>query len=179
MILWINLVTDGAPAVALSMDTPREDVMQYRPRNPQAGILHGMTRFILAYIILQSGTTILTFWWKYYASGSPLAVARTVTFMQACLFELVVVWNCRSEHHNALHIGLFSNRALVVAVLASALLTVSLCYVPIFQLMFDTVPLTLTDWLWIGASALLGLAVVPEVFITKEERTRYDQNPEV
>jgi Ca2+-transporting ATPase len=169
MILWINLVTDGGPAVALSMDTPREDVMQYRPRNPQAGILHGMTRFILAYVILQSGTTILTFWWKYYLSGSPLAVARTVTFMQACLFELVVVWNCRSEHHNALRVGLFSNRALVVAVLVSALLTISLCYLPIFQLMFDTVPLPLTDWLWIGSSALLGLVVVPEVFITKEE----------
>jgi Ca2+-transporting ATPase len=177
MILWINLVTDGGPAVALSMDMPHEDVMQYHPRNPRAGILHGMMRFILVYVILQSGTTILTFWWKYYLSGSPLAVARTVTFMQACLFELVVVWNCRSEHHNALRIGLFSNRALVVAVLASALATISLCYLPVFQLMFDTVPLSLLDWMWIGASSLLGLGVVPEIFITKVEPQQY-YNPE-
>jgi Ca2+-transporting ATPase len=89
--------------------------------------------------------------------------------MQACIFELVVVWNCRSEHHNAYRVGFFSNRLLVAAVLASGLLTVSLCYVPLFQLMFNTVPLPLTDWIWVFDTSLLGLAVVPEVFIKQTE----------
>jgi Ca2+-transporting ATPase len=168
MILWINLVTDGGPAIALSMEKLRDDVMQQRPRNPQDGILHGMTRFILAYVILQSGTTILTFWWKYFFSGSSLEVARTVTFMQACIFELVVVWNCRSEHQNAFKMGLFSNRFLMVAVVISGILTASLCYIPLFQLMFETVPLPIHDWIWVFAVSLLGLTILPEIFIKKE-----------
>jgi Ca2+-transporting ATPase len=170
MILWINLVTDGGPAVALSMERPHEDVMKQRPRNPQGGILHGMTWFILAYIILQSGTTILTFWWKYFFTGSSLAVARTVTFMQACFFELVVVWNCRSERHNAIQMGLLSNRFLLIAVVISGILTISLCYVPLFQVMFDTVPLAIGDWIWITVMSLLGLLVLPGVFIKTEKQ---------
>jgi Ca2+-transporting ATPase len=170
MILWINLVTDGGPAIALSMEKSMDDVMQQQPRNPQDGILHGMTRFILAYVILQSGTTILTFWWKYYFSGSSLEVARTVTFMQACMFELIVVWNCRSEQKNAFKMGLFSNRFLVIAVAISGILTASLCYIPLFQLMFETSPLSIYDWIWVLTVSLLGLIVFPEIFIKKEKR---------
>ncbi len=144
--------------------------MQQPPRNPQDGILHGMTRFILAYVILQSGTTILTFWWKYYFSGSSLEVARTVTFMQACMFELIVVWNCRSEQKNAFKMGVFSNRFLVIAVAISGILTASLCYIPLFQLMFETTPLSFYDWVWVLTVSLLGLIVFPEIFIKKEKR---------
>ena len=165
MILWINLVTDGGPAIALSMDTPPEDVMEQHPRNPREGILHGMTVFIIAYVILQSGTTIATFWWKYFLVGGSLEAARTVSFMQACIFELVVVWNCRSERHNAFKVGFLSNRFLIVAVATSFLLTVSLCYVPILQVMFRTVPLGLYDWIWIFSTSTLGFIVFPEIFM--------------
>jgi Ca2+-transporting ATPase len=168
MILWVNLATDGGPAVALSVDPPTEDTMQRPPRSPKAGILHGMVTFIIAYVILQSGTTIFIFWWKYFWVGSTLEAARTVAFMQVCIFELVVVWNCRSERHNAFKVGFFSNRFLLVAVLASFVLTVSLCYVPVFQLMFGTVPLDLYDWIWILATSGLGFVVLPEVFMRRK-----------
>jgi Ca2+-transporting ATPase len=168
MILWVNLATDGGPAVALSVDPPTEDVMQRPPRSPKAGILHGMVTFIIAYVILQSGTTIFIFWWKYFWVGSTLEAARTVAFMQVCIFELVVVWNCRSERHNAFKVGFFTNRFLLVAVLASFVLTVSLCYVPVFQLMFGTVPLELYDWIWVLATSSLGFVVLPEVFMRRK-----------
>ena len=167
MILWVNLATDGGPAVALSMDPPTEDAMQRPPRSPKAGILHGMITFVIAYVILQSGTTIFIFWWKYFLVGSTLEAARTVAFMQVCIFELVVVWNCRSERHNAFKVGFFSNRFLLVAVLASFVLTVSLCYIPVLQLMFGTVPLELYDWIWILATSSLGFTVLPEVFMRR------------
>ncbi|MEE8569716.1 MAG: HAD-IC family P-type ATPase, partial [Candidatus Bathyarchaeia archaeon] len=170
MILWINLVTDGGPAMALSMDPPTEDVMLQPPRSPNEGILHGMTTFILAYIVLQSGTTITTFWWKYFFTGGSLEAARTMAFMQACIFELVVVWNCRSERHNAFKVGFFSNRYLLVAVATSFLLTVSLPYVPLFQLMFSTVPLGLSDWIWVFSISSLGFAVLPEVFMKRGKK---------
>jgi Ca2+-transporting ATPase len=104
MILWINLATDGAPSVSLSMDPPDEDVMKRSPRKPNDGILHGMGAFIIASFILQSIGTALVFAIEYYffpahGFGTPetLAEARTAAFLQAALFELFVVWNCRSE----------------------------------------------------------------------------------
>jgi len=167
MILWLNLVTDGGPAVALSMDVPTDDLMSLPPRDPAEGILHGLRLFILAYVAIQSGTIAATFVWKYVIQGSPLEVARTAAFMQACIFELVVVWNCRSERHNAFKVGFLTNRYLLLSVIAGLVLTISLCYVPMLQKMFNTTPLGLYDWIWISLSSLLGLLVLPEVFIKR------------
>jgi Ca2+-transporting ATPase len=65
MILWLNLVTDGGPALALSMDVAKDDLMSVPPRDPKEGILHGMYFFIFAYVVLQSATMAGTFIWKY------------------------------------------------------------------------------------------------------------------
>ena len=110
-----------------------------------------------------------------FVFGSTLEMARTVAFMQVCIFELVVVWNCRSERHNAFKVGFFSNKFLLVAVLASFVLTVSLCYVPVFQLMFSTVPLEPYDWIWILATSSLGFAVLPEVFMRRRKPAHIGQ----
>jgi Ca2+-transporting ATPase len=170
MILWINLVTDGGPAMALSMDPPTEDVMQQPPRDPKEGILHGMITFIAVYVVLQSGTTIATFCWKYFLTGGSLEAARTIAFMQACIFELVVVWNCRSERHNAFKVGFTSNKYLIIAVITSLVLTISLCYIPTFQVMFQTVPLGFYDWVWISFISSLGFVVLPEIFMKKRKK---------
>jgi Ca2+-transporting ATPase len=170
MILWINLVTDGGPAMALSMDPPTEDVMQQPPRDPKEGILHGMITFIAVYVVLQSGTTIATFCWKYFLTGGSLEAARTIAFMQACIFELVVVWNCRSERHNAFKVGFTSNKYLIIAVITSLLLTISLCYIPTFQVMFQTVPLGFYDWVWVAFISSLGFVVLPEIFMKKRKK---------
>jgi len=93
-----------------------------------------------------------------------------MAFMQACIFELVVVWNCRSERHNAFKVGFFSNKFLLFAVITSFLLTISLCYIPIFQLMFSTVPLGPFDWIWVFAISNLGFIVLPEVFMNRGKK---------
>jgi len=169
MILWLNLVTDGGPALALSMDIPTDDPMSRPPRDPKQGIFHGMTWFIVAYVMLQSGTTASTFLWKYVVQGSSVEVARTAAFMQTCIFELMVVWNCRSEKHNAFKVGFFTNKYLLFSVLVGALLTVSLCYFPPFQAMFRTVPLSIHDWIWIFLAASTGFLVFPEIFFKHED----------
>ena len=168
MILWLNLVTDGGPAIALSMDKPTDDLMSIPPRDPKEGILHGMYLFIAAYVVLQSGSTAATFIWKYLIQGASLAASRTTAFMQACIFELVVVWNCRSENHNVLRTG-FNNRYLLAATLIGGLLTISLSYVPFLQNVFHTVPLTLQDWAWIFGISLTGFLVLPELFFRNKE----------
>jgi len=91
--------------------------------------------------------------------------------MQACIFELIVVWNCRSETRNVFKTGL-NNKYLLVSTVIGIALTVSLCYVPFLQDVFHTAPLPLEDWVWIIGSALLGLLVLPELFFRTPKKTK-------
>jgi len=172
MILWINLATDGGPAIALSMDQPEDDMMNRPPRNPKEGILHGMLSFVVASFTFQFLGSLIVFLaetWFYVSVGLPipedvLTEARTAVFIQATLFELLVVWNCRSERRSVWRMSLWKNKYLLLTDIIALVATASLCYVPVFQTAFRLVPLTLYDWLWTGSIASLGLLVVPEVF---------------
>lgn len=166
MILWLNLVTDGPPAVALSMDPPAEDVMQRPPRRPKESILHGMSVFILASSLIQLVAEIGAFWWGFNVGGS-VEKARTMVFLVACFYELIVVWNCRSESRNAFRVGFLTNKWLLIAVTLSVLSTLAVIYVPPLQLMFQTVTLNLSDWIIVILLASAGFFVVPEVFMKK------------
>src|SRR3990170_3458005 len=168
MILWLNLVTDGGPALALTTDPPEEDVMKRPPRNPNEGVLHGRIASIITTFILQFALTGGIFYWQYYILGQPLEYARTMAFMRATLQELFVVWNCRSERHNAFKVGFFSNKFLLFAVLASAAITVAIPFIILPGTgmgLFNTVPiLNLFDWGIVIAASLSGLLILPEVF---------------
>ena len=85
MILWLNLVTDGGPALALTMDPPEEDVMKRPPRNPNEGVLHGRFASIITTFILQFALTGGIFYWQFYILGQPIEYARTMAFMRATL----------------------------------------------------------------------------------------------
>lgn len=172
MILWINLVTDGAPAVALATDPPDEDVMQRKPRKPNEGILHGMGAFILMSFILQALGTILVFCLEYYVwpahgfgTEETLREARTTAFVQAAMFELFVVWNCRSETRSVWRMGRssFKNRFFVIAEIVSIVATLGITYIPITARMFGLSPLSLTDLAYVIGVASWGLFVLPEV----------------
>jgi Ca2+-transporting ATPase len=166
MILWLNLVTDGGPALALTMDPPGKDVMKRPPRDPNEGILHGRFASIIVTFILQLTLTGGLFYWQYYMLPGPLtpeklASARTMAFMRASLQELFVVWNCRSEKHNAFVTGFTSNKFLLGAVLVSMTLTVFLPYFGVFGMVWLTNPM---DWVIVFAASMTGLLILPEVF---------------
>jgi Ca2+-transporting ATPase len=78
MILWINLITDGGPALALSKDPTFENVMERAPRDPREGVTHRLIAFILVYVALQSGTTIASFCLKYFFANTSVEEARTL-----------------------------------------------------------------------------------------------------
>jgi len=177
MILWINLVTDGAPAVSLATDPPDEDVMDRKPRKPEEGILHGMGAFIIASFMLQSIGTILVFALEYYlfpahgfGTEETLAEARTAAFVQAAFFELFVVWNCRSEKRSVWRMGrnALKNKFFVVAEIVSIAATLGICYVPPIASVFGLVPLTPTDLFYVLAVASWGLFVLPELFMNRK-----------
>jgi Ca2+-transporting ATPase len=142
MILWINLVTDGGPALALSMDPPDKDIMKRPPRNPDEGILHGRMASILATFVTQVLGTAVLFYIAFYVWGRPLPEARAMAFVQATLQELIIVWNCRSERDNAFKVGFTSNKFLLLAVIISAVATILIPYTNLF----GTAPLDLADW---------------------------------
>ena len=197
MILWINLVTDGGPAIALATDPPEDDVMERPPRKPEEGILHGMLAFIIVSFLLQAAGTFLVFALEYYiwpsqtppwmTSGPPWTLpdgtiieklidhpvykeAATAAFVQAAMFELFVVWNCRSEKRSVWRMGRknFSNKFFVIAVIASIALTLGICYIPVTQQMFHIVPLTPRDLLYVVGVASWGLFVFPEIFMNRK-----------
>jgi len=170
MILWLNLVTDGPPAMALSMDPPAEDVMQRPPRSPKESIMHVMLVFILASSFIQLIAEIGVFWLGFKVGGS-VEKARTMVFLVACFYELVVVWNCRSESRNAFRVGFLTNKSLLIAVIVSVFSTLAVIYVPILQVMFQTVPLDLLEWTIVVLFASLGFFVVPEVFMKRKTST--------
>ena len=186
MILWINLVTDGAPAVALATDPPDVDVMDRPPRKPSESILHGMGRFILMSFILQSIGTILVFSLEYYITPShpwmingvvneanrllTYSEATTTAFVQAAMFELLVVWNCRSEKRSVWRMGrdAFKNKFFVIAEIISITATLGITYIPLTQQLFHLTALSLTDLAYVIGVSALALLVLPELTMNKK-----------
>ncbi len=164
MILWINLVTDGGPAVALSMDPPADDVMKRPPRDPNEGILHGRMASIFATFVTQFLGTAVLFYIGYYIWGRPIEEARAMAFVQATLQELVIVWNCRSEKHNAFKVGFTSNKFLLLSVLISIVGTILIPYTGLF----GTAPLDPSDWAIVIPISLSGFLILPEVFYERK-----------
>lgn len=104
----------------------------------------------------------LLFYWSYFYMGHSLDKARTMAFMQSALYELVIVWNSRSDKHNAFKVGFTSNKFLLVSVITGMALSFSLVNVPFLASMFRLVTLSLHEWLIVLAVASSGLLLMPE-----------------
>ena len=169
-ILWINLITDGAPAVALSVDPPDEDIIKRPPRDPKAGIFHGMLVFMIVSFLLQSFGSLTLFLYGYFILNN-YDVAVTMTFVQAAMFELFVVWNVRSEKHSVWKMGrkALENKFFVIGTILSMILTLALPYIPILNSAFHCVPLTPFQLaLSVGIASLGAFVVLPVLWMNKK-----------
>ena len=151
-ILWVNLVTDGFPALALGTDPANPDIMKKKPRNPKESFFYDMKSFMLYATILCSIITIGLF--VYYYNLGDLDKARTITFTALIMFELFLVFACRSNLTSIFKLK--SNKWLYAAVALSFGLQLLLLYTPLSTL-FSLVPLTMADWLIITPLAASGL----------------------
>jgi Ca2+-transporting ATPase len=141
-LLWINILTDGLPALALGVEAPDKNIMERKPRDPKEKILNRPTMIfiLLIGIILAAGTMML---FSHYLPDE--AKARTVAFTTLVVGELFLAVNFRSRMR--IHrIGLFSNKKLVLAIASSAALQLAVLYIPVFAGIFGTVPLGLAEW---------------------------------
>jgi P-type Ca2+ transporter type 2C len=170
-ILWINLVTDGLPAMALGVDPAEAGVMERPPRAPTEGIFaRGLWQKIAARGIVIGLTTIGVFAWSLQ-QGMLLDEARTMAFSTLIVTQLIFVFHCRSETAGFLSMGLFSNPYLVAAVLSSFGMLLLVLYNPALAVVFGTVPLNLEHWLIVFGVSLLpnllrGLWVMAAGMIT-------------
>jgi Ca2+-transporting ATPase len=185
-LLWLNLITDGAPALALAMEKGDPDIMRRKPRPKNEPIINSSMRTgIIIQTITQTGAVLTAFvlglLWELKAlgvglplGGNPLVhllnfdwhsidlenirIAETMAFMTLSLCELFRAYTVRSEKASLFRIGIFSNKWMQYAVGASIILLLAVCTVPFLQTIFNTHFMSLREWM-----VVLGLALVPAV----------------
>ena len=156
-LLWINLVTDGAPALALGVDPADPGIMNRPPRPPREGVttVKMWVGIVFVGIVMAAGTLLVldaALPDGLIEGSGTLRYAQTMAFTTLVLFQLFNVFNARSDEQSAFN-GLFANRWLWAAVILSLLLQVAVVYVPFLQEAFSTVTLSAGDWLTCGAVA--------------------------
>ena len=158
-ILWVNLTTDGLPAIALGVDPPEPDIMLRPPRDPEESVFTLPVKLLIAVVsVLMTMGTVPVF--ASFVSREGLVKAQTMAFTMVTMFEMFNAFNCRSERHSIFEVGPFANRWLVLAVLSSILLQAAVIYIPFLQSIFGTAALSLADWLLITAISSSAFIVV-------------------
>ena len=162
-ILYVNLATDGLPALALAVDPPEADLMKRKPRDPHTGIF---TRPVVTLMVLGGiWSTIINlglFTWAL-DSGRSLAETMTMTFVSLVLIQFFKAYNFRSDRHSVLNKP-FANKWLNLAVSWEMVLLSLIIYLPFLHKAFSTYALPLVDWLIIGG---LSVTIVPVLETTK------------
>jgi len=158
-ILWMNLVTDGLPALALGVEPAELNVMNRPPYSTSESIFgRGMVSFILVFGVFMSVLSTAIGLWAY-TSGDP--AWQTLLFTTLVFNQIALALAVRSEEQSLLRIGFFSNRYMVIAFFSTIILQLLVVYVPFLQVIFGTLPLNLRDLL-----IAFGLAIV--VFLAVE-----------
>jgi P-type Ca2+ transporter type 2C len=161
-ILYVNLATDGLPALALAVDPPEADLMRRRPRDSHAGVFtRPVVVLLLAGGIWSAVVNVSLFAWML-GSGAPLAEAMTLTFVSLVLIQFFKAYNYRSDWHSVLRRP-FANRWLNWAVGWELLLLVAIVYVPFLQGAFGTFALTSREWALAGVAAFTVVPVLEAI----------------
>ncbi|MFR5134080.1 MAG: cation-translocating P-type ATPase [Acutalibacter sp.] len=178
-LLWVNLVTDSFPALALGADPIQGDVMEQPPHKREEGVFSGGVGFAVAVEGCLVGALALLAYtigraFFDYDPAAP-AIGRTMAFCVLSLSQLVHSFNMRSEH-SVLKLGLLSNRKLVVACGFCAILMVSVVLFPPLSALFQTTALTAFQWLIVAALSLCPLLVVEGEKLLWEHLLRKKKN---
>jgi Ca2+-transporting ATPase len=167
-ILYVNLATDGLPALALSVDPPERDLMERPPRARRSGIFTRPVVTLIAVGGAWSGVVTLTLFTSALSAGRPLAEAMTMTFATLVLIEFFKAYSFRSDRQSILDRP-FANRWLNLAIAWELLLVVLVVHVPFLQDAFGTTGLSLETWLLVAGVAL---TIVPVLEVAKRVTRR-------
>ena len=160
-LLWLNLVTDSFPALALGVEKGEPDIMNQPPRNPDEAILDkrmlvGVTFQAIAVAAASLSAYLLAL--RMYGLEN-IEEARTITFATLIVAELLRAYSSRSQKFTLAKIGVFSNKSMVYATLGAFLLLLAVIYIPFMNGIFYTFPLTFVDWEIVLSFAFIPLVV--------------------
>jgi Ca2+-transporting ATPase len=145
-ILWVNLVTDGLPAMALGVDPAEADTMHQKPRSKNENIFgRGLGWKIISRGFLIGAMTLAAFWLTLKEDPNHLVHAQTVAFVTLVMAQLIHVFDCRSQY-SVFHRNVFENMYLVWAVISSLVLVLGVVYIDQLQPIFKTTDLSMRDW---------------------------------
>jgi P-type Ca2+ transporter type 2C len=159
-LLWINLVTNGLQDVALAFEPGEKDLIKRKPRNPKEGIMSRVMveRTLLVALVLAVG--VMAVYLTSLSKGFSIEKARTMAVTTHVFFQFFHVWNSRSELNSITRVPPFSNPFLFYSLIAALLAQISLLYAYPLRWIFQTVPLTLSDWiLCVGVASTVIIVV--------------------
>lgn len=163
-ILWVNLVTDGLPAIALGVDPPEPDIMERKPRSSRESVFDLSVKSIIFTVgILMAISSLIVFQWYLRNPLYDLKKAQTMVFTIIVMFEILNALNCRSLRFSLTKIDPFRNRYLLIAVISSVILQLLVIYVPSLNSIFNTKGLDFNDWLIViiaSIPSILGVEVM-------------------
>jgi len=148
-LLWLNLVSDGAPALALGLEEGDPDTMKQPPRPPKEPVINFDMAIGIAVVSIVDAIAIIGSFYFVGLENYPdsLAHAQTIAFVTLCTSELIRAYTSRSEYHSIFTIGVFSNKWMNLAAGFSFALVLLVVYVPFLQPFFGTETITLIDWI--------------------------------
>ena len=170
-ILWMNLVTDGFPALALSVDPKSPDLMKQPPRRPDARLLDaGKLLAIMAQGVMLAAIALGAFAYSLYGLHQEVDQARTVAFTVMVITQLVHAFNCRSERRSLFDLGPWTNRPLLLAFSLSLGIQIALLTIPAAAPVFKIAPLPIVDWVVMGAVGVLPFLLMELMKVLGRQR---------
>ncbi len=174
-ILWINLVTDGLPGLALTAEPAEKDVMEHPPRHPEESIFaNGLGVDILWAGMLTGGISLLS--QAVFPEGGT-AKCRTVVFTTLCLAQIGLALSSRSERESFFSQGFLSNRGMATAFIVTFILQIAILYVAPLNVIFRTVPLSLTEFATVVILSSIPFLAAELVKFIRRNRERFAIKP--
>ena len=172
-ILWVNLVEDGLPTFALSYEPKEKDVMNLPPRGRFTPVLDNEMKVIIFIVGIVTDLFLLGVFLWLYNTTNDIAYARTMTFVALGLNSLVYIFSIKSLRHTIFSINVLNNKYLIGSVIFGFLMLMIAIYVPFFQDILQTVPLTIKDLgivALISSLSLVGIEISKAIFITNRNK---------
>ena len=164
-ILWINLVTDVFPAIALGLEEAEADIMNHPPRGKGSNFLsNGVLPSIFYQGFFEGGITLFVFWYATHIANWGNPVGETMAFATLGLIQLFHAFNVKSVYKSLGTVGAFKNKLFNYAILVSAVMLLSVMVIPGLTTVFDVAILTAEQWLFVVGAAF---SIVPIVEIAK------------
>jgi len=172
-ILWVNLVEDSLPAMALAMEKEEEDLLEAPPRHPGKGIFDIELKILIFIIGVVTDLALFGIFGALHSARYPMETIRTVLFLCLAIDSLFFVFTCRNLRKNIWHFNPFGNKFLNFSVAFGFLFLVLAIYFPPLQILLRTVPLSAGLWLvvlGIGVFNLLAIETGKWVYLKLEKR---------